>query len=249
MCRHLAYLGPPRALAEIVTDPPHSLYAQSYAPRHQVGDDQPALNADGFGVGWYPPHDRAGPVRYRRAVPIWADANFPGLSHLLRSGAVLAAVRSATPGNSLDESAAAPYALGRWLFSLNGFVQRWESLPGDTGEPLSASDLLSMEAHTDAALLWVMIARRLTAGTPAADALAEVAGLTAAARPGARLNLLLTDGEAIAAIRRGASLYYRRSTGEVTVASEPTTDDPDWHEVPDQSLLLTTQHTAEIAPL
>ncbi|TDC05431.1 ergothioneine biosynthesis protein EgtC [Streptomyces sp. 8K308] len=247
MCRHLAYLGPPRALAEIVTDPPHSLYEQSYAPHHQTNGA--ALNADGFGVGWYPPGDRAGPVRYRRAVPIWADANFPGLAHLLRSGAVLAAVRSATPGNSLDESAAAPYALGRWLFSLNGFVQRWESLPGDTGESLSASDLLSMEARTDAALLWVMVARRLTSGAPAGDALAEVTRLTAAARPAARLNLLLTDGQAIAAIRRGASLYYRRTGDEVTVASEPTTDDGDWQEVPDQSLLLTTQHTAEIAPL
>ncbi|RKN41604.1 ergothioneine biosynthesis protein EgtC [Streptomyces hoynatensis] len=246
MCRHLAYLGPPRPLADVLTEPAHSLYAQSFAPRLQADG---RVNADGFGVGWYPPEDGAGPVRYRRAVPIWADANLPVLAGLLHSGAVLAAVRSASPGTSLDEAAVAPYALGRWLFSHNGEVQGWESLPHDSEEELSAAELLSMEARSDSALLWVMIARRLTAGEPAAEALAEVVRRTRGARPLARLNLLLTDGHAIAAVRHGDSLWYRQAGDQVTVASEPVPGEPDWQEIPDRSLLLTTQRTAEIAPL
>ena len=246
MCRHLAYLGPPRPLAALLTEPEHSLYTQSFAPRLQT---ESRVNADGFGVGWYPPGDGAGPVRYRRAVPIWADANLPALAGLLHSGAVLAAVRSASPGTSLDEAAVAPYALGRWLFSHNGRVPGWESLPQDSGERLTAAELLAMEARSDSALLWVMIARRLTAGRPAHEALADVVRKTGAARPHARLNLLLTDGHRIAAVRHGNSLWYRQAEGQVTVASEPVPGEPHWQEIPDRSLLLTTPHTADLAPL
>ncbi|RKN53513.1 ergothioneine biosynthesis protein EgtC [Streptomyces klenkii] len=223
MCRHLAYLGPVRSLAELLTEPPHSLYRQSWTP---------TLNADGFGVGWYPPGDGAGPVRYRRSVPIWADANLPALASVLRSGAVLAAVRSATPGTSLDESAAAPYTLGRWLFSHNGRVEHWRSLPEDLGVPLTAAQVLGMEAHTDSALLWLLAGRRLAAGEPPGYALAGVVRAITAARPTALLNLLLTDGHAIAATRHGHPLHYRRDAeaGSVTVASEPCTDDPGWQE-------------------
>ena len=35
MCRHLAYLGPPTTLAELLLHPPHSLLRQSWAPRRQ----------------------------------------------------------------------------------------------------------------------------------------------------------------------------------------------------------------------
>ncbi|WP_049580057.1 ergothioneine biosynthesis protein EgtC [Streptomyces sp. SBT349] len=250
MCRHLAYLGPPRPLAELLTDPAHSLYEQAYAPAHAPAHAQaPTVNADGFGIGWYPPEDGAGPVRYRRAVPMWADANLPGLAAVIHSGAVLAAVRAATPGTSHDESAAAPFALGRWLFSHNGTVPRWELLPADTGERLTAAELLGMEARSDSALLCVMTGRRLTTGRPLGEALADVVHRTTDARPAARLNLLVTDGHAIAATRHGASLWYRTAEDEVTVASEPAPGEPGWHEVPDHSLILATQHTTEIEPL
>ena len=53
MCRHLAYLGPPTTLAALLFDPPHGLLHQSYAPADMRGGG--TVNADGFGVGWYPP--------------------------------------------------------------------------------------------------------------------------------------------------------------------------------------------------
>ena len=122
MCRHLAYLGPSVRLASLLTGPAHSLYEQSWAPRLQRHG---TVNADGFGLGWYPdpwPEDTVHPARYRRAVPIWADQNLPELLRSISSGAVLAAVRSATAGTSQDESAAAPFRDGPWLFSHNGAV-------------------------------------------------------------------------------------------------------------------------------
>ena len=94
MCRHLAYLGRPKALRDLVTDPPHSLLRQSWEPRQQRHG---RLNADGFGVGWYADGDPM-PARYRRDSPMWTDRSLPDLARVIRSGAVLAAVRSATPG-------------------------------------------------------------------------------------------------------------------------------------------------------
>ena len=35
MCRHLAYLGRPRPLGELLLDPPHGLLEQSYVPKRQ----------------------------------------------------------------------------------------------------------------------------------------------------------------------------------------------------------------------
>ena len=58
MCRHLAYLGPPVPLRALLFDPPHSLVRQSWAPRDMRGGG--TINADGFGVGWYPGDRRAG---------------------------------------------------------------------------------------------------------------------------------------------------------------------------------------------
>ncbi|MFC9694474.1 ergothioneine biosynthesis protein EgtC [Kribbella sp. NPDC056951] len=52
MCRHLAYLGPPVPLAALVLDPQHSLYEQSWAPHDMRGGG--TVNADGFGLAWYP---------------------------------------------------------------------------------------------------------------------------------------------------------------------------------------------------
>ncbi|GAA1912628.1 ergothioneine biosynthesis protein EgtC [Streptomyces sodiiphilus] len=245
MCRHLARLGPPVTLAELILDPPHSLYRQSWQPGHQRHG---TVNADGFGIGWYPP-DGEPPLRYRRSVPIWADSNLPDLARSLTGGAVLAAVRDATPGTSQDETACAPYRTGRWLFSHNGAVPDWRHLPDDLGALLPSAVLLGLEAHCDSAVLWALLHRRLADGEPPDEAVAATVLEIAAVRPTARLNLLLTDGLTIVASRWGDSLWYR-SNGELSeVASEPADATPDWHEVPDRSLLLATRTAVRHTPL
>lgn len=250
MCRHLAYIGPPVTLARLITEPPHSLFEQSWQPAEQRHG---TVNADGFGVGWYPdepdtPGSDAGfprPARYRRAVPIWADANLPELTGTIRSHAVLAAVRSATEGTTQDETAAAPFRDGRWLFSHNGAVSDWTRLP--TG--LTPAEMLALDAHSDSALLWAMTVRRLRQGEPPAGALAAVVRQVAAARPAARLNFLLTDGHTIAATAWGDTLWYRTGPDSALVASEPDETPGDWRNVPGRSLLLATTAGVRILPL
>ncbi|HET6356349.1 MAG TPA: class II glutamine amidotransferase, partial [Streptomyces sp.] len=100
MCRHIAFLGPPLPLRQLLVEPAHGLFRQSWAPRHQRHG---TVNADGFGVGWYAEGDPV-PARYRRPGPIWADLSFADLARVVRSGALLAAVRDATEAGADGEA-------------------------------------------------------------------------------------------------------------------------------------------------
>ncbi|HEY0638533.1 MAG TPA: ergothioneine biosynthesis protein EgtC [Pseudonocardiaceae bacterium] len=246
MCRHLAYLGPPRTLARLVLDPPHSLLRQSYAPRDMRGGG--TVNADGFGVGWYPDGSGAA-LRYRRACPLWTDAGLAALAGVTASGAVLAAVRSATVGTPVAESACAPFSDGRRLFSHNGLLPGWPGSGAALAAGLPVTDLLTLEAPMDSALLWALVRRRLDAGEPPAEAVAAVVR-AAAAVPGARLNLLLTDGAVVVASTWSHALSVRTGgDGCVLVASEPLDDDPGWTAVPDRHLVVATPSTLDVTPL
>ncbi|MBY8849258.1 ergothioneine biosynthesis protein EgtC [Saccharothrix longispora] len=243
MCRHLGYLGPAVPVSALVHNPPHSLVRQSYAPGDMRGGG--TVNADGYGVGWYPAP--GGPaVRYRRAGTIWSDENLAQLCRVTVSGAVLAAVRSATVGMPVADTACAPFTDGRWLFSHNGRVVDWPGSVVDLARALPTAALLTLDAPTDSALLWALVRSRLAAGEGPAAALAGVVSDVAAAAPGSRLNLLLTDGTALAGTTWTHSLWVRAGGGAVTLASEPLDDDPRWREVPDGCVVAADVSTVDV---
>ena len=236
MCRHLAWLGAERTLAELVVDRPFGLLRQSWAPRRQRNG---RLNADGFGLGWYAPSARPEPARYRRAVPMWTDASFASFAGVVTSGCVLAAVRSATVGMPIEETSTAPFTHAGLLLSHNGRV--------DVDLPLA---LLAErpqgpppDSRCDSALLAALVWERADAGVDLAAAVAEVvtlvgsraaaredaryAGVPEAERPSStRLNLLVTDGRRIVATTWNETLWYRVTPAGVLVASEPDDDAP-----------------------
>ncbi|MCX5085106.1 ergothioneine biosynthesis protein EgtC [Streptomyces sp. NPDC056121] len=246
MCRQLAYLGPAAPLGDVLVAPPHSLLRQSWEPRRQRHG---TVNADGFGVGWYADGDPV-PARYRRAGPIWGDQSFADLARVVRSGAVLAAVRDATLGGADGEAAAAPFACGPWLFSHNGAVAGWPRSLAPLTTAVPPVDLLSLEARCDSAFVWALLLYRLRSGDDQGQALADTVLEVAEAAPGSRLNLLLTDGETITATAWGDSLWYLAEPGRRTVvASEPYDDDPLWREVPDRTLLAASRTDVLLTPL
>ena len=267
MCRHLAYVGPPTRLAPLLLDPPHGLLHQSYAPSDMRGGG--TVNADGFGAGWYlpvaaaaeaPARTRdpdvdpavrvgAGPARYRSDRPLWADTGFAALAAVTSATGVLAAVRSATPGMPVTSTAAAPFAEGRWLFSHNGVVRGWPAAVAGLAAELPVTDLLTLDAPTDSALLWALVRHRLRAGDDPAAVLADVVRSVDGAAPGSRLNLLLTDGTAIWATTWTHALSVRRGAGAVTVASEPSDASTGWAAVPDRSLVVATPQRCDVRPL
>jgi glutamine amidotransferase len=247
MCRHLAWLGAPRTLADLLLERPHGLLQQSWAPRRQRHG---TLNADGFGVGWYAPEVRAEPARYRRAVPMWTDASFASVAPVVTAGCVLAAVRSATVGMPIEETSTAPFTRGPWLLSHNGRIDVEIPLALLAGRP----DAPLPDSRCDSALLAALVWERAAAGASLADAVAEVvvtAGTKAAATdPPARLNLLVSDGHQLVASTWNETLYYRVKPEGVLVASEPDDDDPDlWVDVPNHRLLVSDTRKVTLSNL
>jgi len=228
MCRHQAWLGEPRTLASLVLDPPFGLLRQSYAPRRQA---RGLLNADGWGVGFYPDGSQT-PARWRSARPLWGDQSFASVAPTLRSTTVLAAVRSATVGMPIEESAAAPFADGRWLLSHNGRVSR-AALPADSAAE-STCDSAQLAAHVFA-----------RGADNVAGTIVDLARLD----PAAILNVLLTDGSRILGVTWGDSLCYRSLPDGVAVASEPWDDDPHWIDIPDRHLIDVTTRGVTLTDL
>lgn len=220
MCRHLGWLGEPVTVASLVLDRPHGLLVQSYAPRRQKHG---LMNADGWGVGFF---DGLVERRWRSAAPMWGDASFASVAPALRSGSIVAAVRSATIGMPIEPSASAPFTDGTWLLSHNGVVDRGVL-------PLSAK----AESTVDSALLAALIFDR------GLDALGDTIAEVGAADPNGRLNIIAGSQSRLLATTWGDTLSVLRRDDGVVVASEPYDDDPAWEEVPDRHLVEVDRDT------
>lgn len=251
MCRHLAYLGPPRTLYELLYAASHSLHVQSWAPRMQ---QHGTVNADGFGVGWYPgdPSEETGhpaPLRYRRAMPMWADASFADAARAISSECVVAAVRDATAGFSgSDESGAQPFRADRLLFSHNGAVQDDEALTAAFAAPGPAG-VLDARAPVDSAPLFAHTVRLWRSTGDLAETLpAVVRGARQHSR--GRYNLLAGDGDTIVGTASGDTLFTRREQGGgVYLASEPCDGARGWKEVPEGTVAVATRSGTEFHAL
>lgn len=271
MCRHLAYLGPPRTVHELLYAAPHSLHVQSWAPRQQRHG---TVNADGFGVGWYPETAEEGreegsgegvkgtgtpapePLRYRRAAPIWGDASFADAARAITSGCVVAAVRDATVGFGSEESGAQPFRADRLLFSHNGAAKDDEALAAALAAPLPPG-ALDARAPVDSAPLFAHTVRLWRASGDLVGTLAAVVRHAREHSDG-RYNLLASDGEVIVGTAAGDTLYTLRREGErsgggegagVWLASEPFDDGRGWRQVPDNSVVVATRERTDIHPL
>jgi gamma-glutamyl hercynylcysteine S-oxide hydrolase len=226
MCRHLGWLGEPVSVASLVVEPANSLLVQSYSPRRQKHG---LMNADGWGIGFF---DGEVARRWRSAAPLWGDASFASVAPALRSGCVVAAVRSASIGMPIEASASAPFTDGHWLLSHNGLVDR-------STLPLSSR----AESANDSALLAALIFDR------GLDALGDTIVEVAAADPGARLNILAANGSRLLATTWGDTLSVLRRDDGVVLASEPYDDDPRWQEIPDRHLVEVVSPRVDLIPL
>jgi gamma-glutamyl hercynylcysteine S-oxide hydrolase len=226
MCRHLGWLGEPRSVASLMLEPPYGLLVQSYSPRRQKHG---LMNADGWGVGFF---DDGVARRWRSAAPLWGDTSFTSVAPALRSGCVVAAVRSASVGMPIEPSASAPFTDGQWLLSHNGLVDR-------AVLPLSSA----AESTNDSALLAALIFER------GMDALGDTVAEVAAADPNARLNILAANGSELRATTWGDTLFVLRTADGVVLASEPFDDDTGWQEIPDRHLVTVAGADVELTGL
>lgn len=177
---------------------------------------------------------------------MWTDASFASLAGVVGSGCVLAAVRSASVGMPVEETATAPFTDGRRLLSHNGRVPNMAALHALLTAVPSAP---LPDSRCDSAVLAALVWNRLGQGDDLPDAVAAVVRDVAAVDPPARLNLLAVDGNRIVATTWNDTLSYQLDERGVLVASEPDTDEPGWVDVPNHRLLVADTRNVTLSNL
>ena len=232
MCRWAAYHGEPIFLSEVVSDPAHSLIAQS----HCATQCHTATNADGFGIAWY--DRRPEPGLYRDIYPAWSDPNLRSLACQVQSRLFLAHVRAST-GTATSRNNCHPFVSGRWSFMHNGQVGGFDTFR-KAADMMIPDDLYPCrKGATDSEALFLVALGMgldrdpkgaLERAVAAFQARAEAAG----ASPAMRLTAAFSDGVRLCAVRYASddhapSLYYRWSDSRAgwAVVSEPLDDAQD----------------------
>lgn len=253
MCRLLGYLGPPVRLDTLMLKPEHSLIKQSYQPQEMTAG---LLNADGFGLGWYHPEQPIAPCIYRNTTPIWSDQNLTNLAHYVESGCVVAYVRSATVGQSVQLSNCQPYRQEKLLGIHNGFIDDFRAtLYRKLRSHLNDRCYQGIEGTTDSEHIFALVCHELeqrpelSLQAALMSVLKRIIEWAAAANINASLNVILSDGLSLVASRyaypnQPPSLYWIRDDlslpGGVVVASEPIFESEHWNSVSENSLLVVT---------
>lgn len=243
MCRIAAYLGPELDLNGFLRAAPHSLFRQSWAPREML---TATVNADGWGAAWLDADGR--PAVYRHTHPVWSDRNVDALARSLHSRLWVGNVRSATAGLGTHDVNTQPFADQRLVFTHNGFVTDFaHTLRRRLREALAPELEADIEGNTDSEYLFALIRQQRT--DPATALQRALAWTRERLEPEgikALLNIIVTDGERVAASRAAVaadcpSLYWHAGHpgfgGGALVASEPFDDDPGWTELPPQHLI------------
>lgn len=247
----------PTALAPLLLGTTTSLAGQSRCDRSGQH------HLDGWGLGWYEP---TGPRMEYGIAAACDDPKFLAAAERLSAKLALAHVRDASVGSVRVENCH-PFVYGPWLFCHNGTIEGFDRL-----RPLFERETLpelaaSRRGDTDSEHLfrWLLsnavregLLRPEITNVASANR-ADVEGLYAVVRESLRrvlgwvadqdvppptgLNLFLTDGRLLVAVRHGRTLSWKTvdasagKTAMTMIASEPTDDSRDWRELPDPSIL------------
>jgi glutamine amidotransferase len=246
MCRLAAYLGPPILLENFLVQPPHSLIKQSWAPKEM---NEAALNADGFGIGWYQNESR--PCTYLNTQPIWADVNLEHLSVSLSSPLWLANVRSATPGQMTGLANTQPFVSDNMLYMHNGFIEGFNpEIRQRFHEVLSPEIQAGITGNTDSEYLFALFRENMKDSKQDFVNLfkSTIASFSKIIKDSsALLNIIISDGSDIYALRHSInnacpSLYFTHKddlyTDAALIASEKLTENDSWQNVPEHSLII-----------
>jgi len=240
MCRWIAYRGETIALSHYVTEPVHSLVSQSIAALESTA----STNGDGFGLGWY--GDYPEPGLYREVRPAWSDENLRYLCRHLRSHLFFGHVRAAT-GTPVTRTNCHPFSCGGWLFMHNGFVGGWSVLRRRVEALIPDQLYPSRIGTTDSEALFLALlgADGMTDPIGAtARMLSDVTKMVHEGPYGFRFTSCLSNGKDLYAFRYAVndaanSLYYRETTTEVLVVSEPLDrDHTRWQSIPENHVLI-----------
>jgi glutamine amidotransferase len=252
MCRWIAYRGETTSFEPYVTEPAHSLIAQSIRALESTA----GTNGDGFGLGWYGEHPEPG--LYRETRPAWSDENLRYLCRHLRSHLFFAHVRAAT-GTAVTRQNCHPFVCGRWMFMHNGFVGSWNRLRRKVEQLIPDAFYPSRTGTTDSeAVFLAMMGAGLDHDPVGATqrVLWLLCNLVNADdhKERMRFTSAVANGRDLYAFRfaendNSNSLYFRETGTDVIIVSEPYDKEPDWIEVPpNHALIALASRPVQIVP-
>jgi len=241
MCRFLAYSGEPIILASLLLQPKRSLIAQSLAAR----EAKTITNADGCGVGWF--GEFTEPGLYRGVLPAWSDANLASLCRQIRARQFLAHVRSATSGE-VTTANCHPFTAGRHLFMHNGQIGNYDRLRRHIDMMIPDASYSLRQGTSDSEAIFLIAWSDRFEADPIGALARTLAGIcttikAAGGSKALRFAAAHGDGDSLFAYRwasdgRPPSLYWRRLSGGIVVASEPfDADTSAWTAMPAASVL------------
>ncbi len=258
MCRWLAYAGPPIYLDSLILKPERSLVTQS----HHASKGATAINADGFGIGWY--GEKPEPGVYRDILPAWNDSNLKSMAAQVRSGLFFGHVR-ATTGTAVTKVNCHPFTHGRYLFMHNGAIGGFDRVRRSLMMAVAPELFPLLQGSTDSEIFfYLMLTNGLEDGpekafqATVAQVLQQMQGAGVDER--FAMTAALSDGETIYALRYASdgappSLYYGigpKPLGELGVSAQPTNNtclivsEPldemrdQWQKVPPQHMLISS---------
>ena len=222
MCRHLAYLGPPTALSDLLFDAPHAL-----AGRPSARACRPRARATPTGGAWRgtstAPPRRTGTAPSPRSGTTAPSPTAPTTCAAARSSPLPVWRRPARAWSTPGTPRSSPTA------------GRSRSTASCTGSPTAsatrsaarvrADRLASVVGDADTEVLFALVLQNLDDGAGPEDALARVVRDVLAMTTG-RLNLLLTDGSEVHGTRVGNSLVHRESRAGVGADRRRRRDGP-----------------------
>ncbi len=258
MCRYAAYLGQPLILSELIYKPSNSLIHQSMEAMQSLT----RINADGFGVAWYAPEISPEPAVFKDTSPVWNNRNLGSIAGKIRSGCIVAHIRSAKSYDPVTRENCHPFARGKLLWMHNGDIPGRARLARQVGRLASDTLLAAIRGNTDSELAFTLFLSHFDDPLAVAPSAEEAAGAMSATvqqlakwhrdqhetRP-LELNFCLTDGSYLVATRFALdskatpSLHWREAEPEaearsVFVASEPLYPEDSWNRVEESSLLI-----------
>jgi predicted glutamine amidotransferase len=256
MCRWIAYSGPSIYLDELMVRPENSLIEQS----KDANKAKSAINADGFGIGWYASQPQPG--LFRDVYPAWNDENLLNVCQQIRSHLFFGHVRAST-GSAINRSNCHPFRHENLLFMHNGQIGGFEKIRRELAMSVQPEFYSRLQGTTDSELLFFLAVGNGLKDDPEqalAKTVSDVLEIMAANKitEPLRLTTAVSDGDNIYAVRFATdahppSLFYgtdtriAKSDSDCLILSEPLDEvASSWAKVPPSSFLTARDGHVEV---
>ena len=261
MCRFAVYLGKPRVMAEILSEPENSLIKQSKQAKEMVVTA--AVNGDGFGVGWDNLELDEEPALFKSIRPAWNDVNLDYLLPKIKSPCFFGHIRAAVHGG-VSTANSHPFQYKHFMFMHNGTIGGFATIKRHMRHLLSDEMYDWIKGETDSEHIAALFLEKLKKEkdhnvSTLAKVLQEVFRIILSLQKEfgvddelTVLNYVVTDGKRLVVTRfsnddeHASTLYHALCQDDVLVVSEKLDDHlASWEEVP-KNHILTVDVTGEL---